>query len=307
MWNKKSKIPSLSNTTLVTSILDKKQLSLSQICYFCGVVIEYRHHGVFKFFSMSCPRAKCTGIASTDIQNWIDHMESHKDASWNKPWSDLSKEEMCLMFCGQRIDASDLHIRAWIVEQRMKQQEKARDHILSFERAISTGEITLRPGTNIDTSQPRQRTNIDTSQPRQRTNIDTSQSRQRKASSQSSYPATSQAPHHETPSPISSSTARPSNLLRRYTPPLKQVCLGLLVAGGIWYYGIAGQTGSFVLYQGFCWTAALRGYKNLVEEYDPSTSSLSFADHCAQNGDRDVSNLIANERVATCVHEFSEN
>lgn len=49
----------------------------------------------------------------------------------------------------------------------------------------------------------------------------------------------------------------------------------------------------------------------MVEQYKPSSSSPSFADHCAQNGsvnsDGSGSNVIVNERVAEVFHQvFAE-
>ncbi|KAF7894342.1 hypothetical protein EAF00_007856 [Botryotinia globosa] len=234
-------------------------------------------------------------------------MESHKDAAWNEQLSDLSKEEMCLMIAGRRVTGKILDIRVWIAEQRVKRKEVIRDRILNSERDISTEESTLYSSRNNDTNQARQRKVSS-----QSSDHVTSQARQRKVSSQSSDHATSQAPQPDTLP--SSNTARPT-LLTEYIPPITQICLGVLMFGGFWYYGIGissslacrtigqavgGQTGSLFVYKGFYWTtAALKGSKNMIEEDDPSSSSSSSAEYGVRNecvnSNCSNQNLIANE------------
>ncbi|KAM0145571.1 hypothetical protein ACHAQE_011198 [Botrytis cinerea] len=229
-------------------------------------------------------------------------MKNHENAKWNQPQSDLSTEEICLMFSGQRIDAPSFRVRAWIVEQCIKQKEEFRDYILNLERTMLLGEeSTLHSEYNGDLFQ----------------------AGLRETSSQSTDHATSQAPQYETQPPLSSLTTAPPGLLKTYTPPTTQFIFGVLMIGGFWYYGfgfsaylsiriisqfLLGQTGSFVLFQA---KNAFQGCKNMVEQYKRSSSSPSFADHCAQNGsvnsDGSGSNVIVNERVAEVFHQvFAE-
>ncbi|THV44852.1 hypothetical protein BGAL_0567g00010 [Botrytis galanthina] len=138
------------------SVLDKNQVRLSDLDYFRATIVEYYHWGTIKFFAVSCPKNDCQGIKSRHVENWIEHLKTHKGAKWNKAQLDLSNEERCLMFCGRRINGQEKDIRQWVMTQQVEQKHAFRCAIIEKEDPYKPGERQPHHATHHTRKEPKE-------------------------------------------------------------------------------------------------------------------------------------------------------